>query len=59
MEYVSQQGNYGRKELFTQILKTYLMRGAIKQDIYTYPNYSQGYGILNLRNTIEAIANNL
>lgn len=59
MEYVYQQGNYGRKELFTQILKTYLMRGAIKQDIYTYPNYSQGYGILNLRNTIEAIANNL
>ncbi len=59
MEYVSQQGNYARKELFTQILKTYLMRGAIKQDIYTYPNYSQGYGILNLRNTIEAIANNL
>ena len=59
MEYVSQQGNYSRKELFTEILKTYLMRGAIKQDIYTYPNYSQGYGILNLRNTIEAIANNL
>lgn len=59
MEYISQQGNYSRKELFTEILKTYLMRGAIKQDIYTYPNYSQGYGILNLRNTIEAIANNL
>lgn len=59
MEYVSQQGNYARKELFTQVLKTYLMRGATKQDIYTYPNYSQGYGILNLRSTIEAIANNL
>lgn len=59
MEYVSQQGNYTRKDLFTQVLKTYLMRGATKQDIYTYPNYSQGYGILNLRSTIEAIANNL
>lgn len=59
MEYISQQGNYARKQLFTQVLKTYLMRGATKQDIYTYPNPSQGYGILNLKNTIEAIANNL
>ena len=59
MEYISQQGNYARKQLFTQVLKTYLMRGATKQNIYTYPNPSQGYGILNLKNTIEAIANNL
>ncbi len=59
MEYVSKQGNYARKELFTQVLKTYLMRGATKRDIYTYPNPSQGYGILNLRNTIDAIANNI
>ena len=59
MEYISQQGNYARKQLFTQVLKTYLMRGATKQDIYTYPNPSQGYGILNLKNTIEAIANNI
>ena len=27
--------------------------------IYTYPNISQGYGILDLKNTIEAISNNL
>ena len=59
MEYISQQGNYARKQLFTQVLKTYLMRGATKQNIYTYPNPSQGYGILSLKNIIEAIANNI
>lgn len=59
MEYISKQSNYPRKELFTQVLKTYLMRGATKKDIYNYPNYSQGYGILNLKSTIESIADNI
>lgn len=59
MEYINQQGPYARKTLFTKVLKTYLMLGATKQSIYTYPNPSQGYGILNLQRTIESIADNL
>ena len=59
MEYISGQGVYQNRALFTQVLKTYLMLGATKNSIYTYPNNSQGYGVLNLRSTIEAIANNI
>lgn len=59
MEYISNEGGYQRRSLFTQVLKTYLMLGATKSPIYTYPNDSQGYGILNLRSTIEAIANKI
>lgn len=59
MEYISIQGTYQRKLLFTKVLKTYLMLGATKNPIYTYPNNSQGYGVLNLKATIEAIANNI
>ena len=59
MEYISTLGTYQRKLLFTKVLKTYLMLGATKNPIYTYPNSSQGYGVLNLRDTIVAIANNI
>ena len=59
MEYLSQQGDYSKRALFTKVLKTYLMRGATKKDIYTYPNPSQGYGILNLESTMMAIADNI
>ena len=59
MEYLAQQGDYSRRALFTKVLKTYLMRGATKNNIYTYPNSSQGYGILNLQSTMMAIADNL
>lgn len=59
MEYISLQGSYQRKSLFTKVLKTYLMLGSTKSPIYTFPNDSQGYGVLNLRATIEAIANKL
>ncbi|MEG1311866.1 MAG: bile acid germinant receptor pseudoprotease CspC [Romboutsia sp.] len=59
MEYLNQQGIYTGKTLFTKVLKTYLMLGATRKDIYTYPNISQGYGILNLEETIIAIANNI
>ena len=34
------------------------MLGATKKDIYIYPNITQGYGILNLKNTIIEIGNN-
>lgn len=59
MEYISQQGMYQRKVLFTEVIKTYLMLGATRSSIYTYPNNSEGYGVLNLQGTIEAIANNI
>ena len=59
MEYIGSQGSYPGKTLYTQLLKTYLMMGADKKAIYTYPNESGGYGDLNLENTIKAIANNL
>lgn len=58
MNYIKDQGN-SRGSLFTSVLKTYLMLGATKKDIYTYPNMSQGYGILNLKETIIQIANNI
>lgn len=59
MEYIALQGPYQRKNLFTKVLKTYLMLGATKSPIYKFPNDSQGFGVLNLRATIEAIANKL
>lgn len=59
MEYIGNQGSYPGKTLYTQLLKTYLMLGADKKSIYTYPNESGGYGDLNLENTIKSIANNL
>ena len=59
MEYISEQGDYQRRVLYTEVLKTYLMLGATRNSIYTYPNNSQGYGVLNLQATIEAIANNI
>lgn len=59
MEYINQQGPGMRKLLFTKVLKTYLMLGATQNEIYTYPNNSQGYGVLNLQNTIKEIARKL
>ena len=59
MEYISEQGAYQRKVLYTEVLKTYLMLGSTRSSIYSYPNNSQGYGVLNLQATIEAIANNI
>lgn len=59
IEYINNQGTYASRALYTRVLKTYLMLGATKSTIYSYPNDSQGYGILNLQRTIEAIANKL
>ncbi|MGL6107124.1 bile acid germinant receptor pseudoprotease CspC [Romboutsia sp.] len=59
VEYLLLESSLPKTSLFTEVLKTYLMLGATKKPIYTYPNISQGYGILNLQNTIEEIANNL
>lgn len=59
MEYLIQETPYSRLSLFNEVLKSYLMLGSTQKNIYTYPNVSQGYGILNLKNTFEQIANNL
>ncbi|HSQ90216.1 bile acid germinant receptor pseudoprotease CspC [Romboutsia sp.] len=59
IQYITQQKSFTRASLYTAVLKTYLMLGATKQDIYNYPNISQGYGILNLSETIIQIANNI
>lgn len=58
MEYIKDQYIFYKEALYTQQLKTYLMLGATKKDIYVYPNISQGYGILNLKDTMIAISNN-
>ena len=58
LEYIKSEPEFFEELFSIQALKTYLMLGATKQDIYTYPNVSQVYGILNLKNTIVAIANN-
>jgi subtilisin family serine protease len=57
LEYISKQKKGSKNLLYTRVLKTYLMLGATKQPIYKYPNASQGYGILNLKETIDQIAN--
>ncbi|WP_042275205.1 bile acid germinant receptor pseudoprotease CspC [[Clostridium] dakarense] len=59
MEYIGQQSPFARRSLFTQVLKTYLMLGATKKEIFIYPNSSQGYGILNIQSTTQAIAKNI
>ncbi len=57
-EYITSEYEFAEELLSVQPLKTYLMLGATKKDIYIYPNITQGYGILNLKNTIVEIANN-
>lgn len=59
VEYFKTQSFYSKTSLFTETIKTYLMLGASKKDIYKYPNISEGYGNLDLKQTIIQIANNL
>lgn len=59
MEYIYKHSNSTRRSLYTPVLKTYLLLGATRSEIYTYPNISQGYGKLSLRGSIIQIANNL
>lgn len=59
MEYLKQQSQLPKLSLFTDVLRTYLIQGAIRNEIYEYPNISQGYGIMDLRNIFRAIARNL
>ncbi|WP_250674939.1 bile acid germinant receptor pseudoprotease CspC [Paraclostridium ghonii] len=59
MQYLQEESRLPKVSLFTEPIRTYLMIGATRQDIYTYPNISQGYGIFNLLNTFRQIARNL
>ena len=59
IDYISTQEPESAIILYTQVLKTYLMLGATKKEIYTYPNTSEGYGNLNLEETLRQIANNI
>ena len=59
MEYILKQTDLPRYSLYNEPLKTYLMRGATQNSLYTYPNISQGYGILNYQNTIMKVAKNI
>jgi subtilisin family serine protease len=59
MEYIRSQSYYGRNLLFTEVIKTYLMLGADRKDIYVYPNVDMGYGLLNFRSTMQQVAENL
>lgn len=56
LDFISSQSEFGRTLLFTEVIKTYLMIGADRQDIYSYPNVNLGYGVFNLRKTMENIA---
>lgn len=42
-------------KMYTQKVKTYLIRGTDRRKGEIYPNVSWGYGILNLRNSFENI----
>ena len=59
MEYVSLQSRYPKLLLYSQVLKTYLMIGATRNELYEYPNDSQGYGIIDFRRTVQIISNSL
>ncbi|WP_270647991.1 bile acid germinant receptor pseudoprotease CspC [Paeniclostridium hominis] len=59
MQYLEEESGVPKLSLFTDPLRTYLMLGAIKSEIYDFPNVSQGYGVLNLRNTFIQISRNL
>lgn len=56
IDYLTEQQTYTENTVYTAVLKTYLILGATKIDIYKYPNPTQGYGILNLQNTIVEIS---
>jgi subtilisin family serine protease len=59
MEYLSKQGRYPKLLLYSQVLKTYLMIGASRNELYEYPNDSQGYGLIDFRRTIQIISDSL
>ncbi len=59
IEYISRQTSFPRYSLYNEPLKTYLMVAATRNSLYSYPNISQGYGLLNYPKTIIMIAQNI
>ena len=59
MEYLSRQSRYPKLLLYSQVLKTYLMIGATRNELYQYPNDSLGYGVIDFRRTIQIISDSL
>lgn len=59
MQYLKEESRVSKLSLFTEPIRTYLMIGASKQDIYKYPNTSQGYGLFDLKNTFKQISRNI
>ena len=59
MQYLREESGLPKLSLFSDSLRAYLALGAIRSEIYTYPNTSQGYGVFNLENTFVQIARNL
>ena len=52
MEYTLRNNLYPEKN-FVQKLRTLFRAGAIRTNTSSYPNFNEGYGILNLRRTFE------
>ncbi|HSQ90280.1 bile acid germinant receptor pseudoprotease CspC [Romboutsia sp.] len=59
MQYLQEESGLPKLSLFTDVLRTYLVLGVTRDEIFEYPNLYQGYGILNLTNTFIEIAKNL
>lgn len=58
-EFIISQTKFYKLSIFSEPIKTYLMLGATQKPIYTYPNISYGYGILNYQNTLNIISQTL
>lgn len=52
MQYIYTDNNYRRKA-FVQKIRTIFRAGAIREDNISYPNYSSGYGLLNMIKIME------
>lgn len=59
IQFIKNQTSFYRLSIFSEPIKTYLMLGTTQKDIYTYPNISYGYGVLNYENTLQNISKNL
>ncbi|MGL4877427.1 bile acid germinant receptor pseudoprotease CspC [Paraclostridium dentum] len=59
VDFLITQSDLNKSLIFTDVIKTYLMVGADRLDIYKYPNVRMGYGILNFKDTMQQIAKNI
>lgn len=59
IEFIISQTQFYRLSVYSEPIKTYLMLGATQKSIYTYPNSSYGYGILDYQKTLDRISENL